>query len=183
MTRKDRYRPQLDAQQRGKGGYLGPLPSDDWKLYDISSPLVKGTRAAGSSLSASSSATVTEADLTDGGGTSDFPAAASRPPRLVLKAFLYCIGRDDVYDALWRTDLIDRLEFVTRMRDADLVLHRSPGLGERQFALEDLRIGAKQARIPFVSVRKASEQELVPALERALRRFDKMCDQVILESE
>ncbi|GLI62263.1 hypothetical protein VaNZ11_004869 [Volvox africanus] len=180
-TRKGQQRPppQRAAQLQGKGGYLGPLPSDDWRLYDISSSLVKGTRTAGSS----SSGTATEADFTDGGGTTDFPAAAPRPPRLVLKAFLYCIGRDEVYDALWRTDLIDRLEFVTRMRDADLVLHRSPGLGERQFALEDLRIGAKRARIPFVSVREASEQELVSALERALRRFDEMCDKVILESE
>lgn len=47
--------------------------------------------------------------------------------------------------------------------------HRTPAPGERQFALEQLRLGARGARIPFVSVASASEAELAPRLTALMR--------------
>lgn len=51
---------------------------------------------------------------------------------------------------------------------------RLPVEGEKQYAVEQLRGGARRARTPFVSVREASGQELAPALERVLRRYEAM---------
>ncbi|GLC76441.1 hypothetical protein PLESTF_001780800 [Pleodorina starrii] len=151
--------------ERAKGGYLAPVPVG-WHLYG-SAPAAQpdGSETPGPPAAAPAAAAAREEDE----AVEAAAGAAASSPRLVLRAFLYCIGRDEVYNALWRSDLMDRLEFVTRMRDADVVLHRSPAPGERQFALEELRTGARRARIPFVSVRQATEQELGPALERVFR--------------
>ncbi|GLC35019.1 hypothetical protein PLESTM_000270300 [Pleodorina starrii] len=169
-------------RERAKGGYLAPVPVG-WHLYG-SAPAAQpdGSETPGPPAAAPAAAAAREEDE----AVEAAAGAAASSPRLVLRAFLYCIGRDEVYDALWRSDLMDRLEFVTRMRDADVVLHRrvpaSPAPGERQFALEELRTGARRARIPFVSVRQATEQELGPALERVFRRFDSMYDKVLYGS-
>lgn len=110
-------------------------------------------------------------DFSGAAGAAPAGAPPARPP---LRAFLYCLGQGEVYDALWRAEdeLVERLVFVTRLRDADVVLHRLPLKGERQFALDDLRRGAKAAGIPFLSVHEATGRQLGPKLRQVLRQFD-----------
>ncbi len=101
------------------GGYVAPAP-EGWQVVGWDG---KQSRPQPQSK---------QKEQQDASGAAGAAAAVSRPPspappaRPPLRAFLYCLGQGEVYDALWRAEdeLVERLVFVTRLRDADVVLHR-----------------------------------------------------------
>lgn len=68
-------------------------------------------------------------------------AAAADPSRgLCLSAFLYCCSRTQLLSLCWQLGLPpSALQFVSRVADADVVLHVKPGKGERHFQYEEVR--------------------------------------------
>uniref|UniRef100_A0A7S0S3E4 Uncharacterized protein n=1 Tax=Chlamydomonas leiostraca TaxID=1034604 RepID=A0A7S0S3E4_9CHLO len=75
------------------------------------------------------------------------------------------MGPSDVFNTLWDLDLLQQVQFVADIKDADFVLHRKQRPGERQFSYDQLRKLASSRSIPFVSVwDPGSAAELLRAL-------------------
>jgi hypothetical protein len=68
---------------------------------------------------------------------------------LRLSAFLYCCSRSKLLQLTWQLGLpTDALSFVTRVADADMVLHVKPRPGERHYQYDDVS-GNAAAAAPF----------------------------------
>lgn len=107
---------------------------------------------------------------TPDGFLNDYESALSLDPGFpTLKAFLYCVTRDQIFAALWALDLADKIEFVPTLDTADVVIHRRPRPGEKQFSYSHLLKQAKELGIPFCSINEPSKRELraslIPAFE------------------
>lgn len=87
-----------------------------------------------------------------------------------LKAFGIYIGRNKLYDALWDADLVGWVEIVPTVDDADFIIHRHSGPGEKQFQVQDWRKAAKEGGLPFVSVNAATASEVQEAIIEVLSR-------------
>lgn len=83
---------------------------------------------------------------------------------LKLKTFVYCIQQKAVREVLYVLGWMDQLTFVASVAEADLVLHRQPASGEKQFYYNQYRHEAEEKRIPFVTVRGAVVEDLQRAL-------------------
>eukprot|EP00775_Hariotina_reticulata_P003918 gene3918-4172_t len=71
------------------------------------------------------------------------PASGGLSRGLCLAAFLYCCSRSKLLQLTWQLGLPpDALSFVTRVADADLVLHVKPRPGERHYQYEDVSSNA-----------------------------------------
>ncbi|GAX82862.1 hypothetical protein CEUSTIGMA_g10288.t1 [Chlamydomonas eustigma] len=81
-----------------------------------------------------------------------------------LRVFLYCVTVNELFPSLWELDLLHKVEWALSMQAADLVIHRRPMQGEKQFQYEDYRDKAKELGIPFVSI----NSETVPELRKSL---------------
>ncbi|GFH06936.1 uncharacterized protein HaLaN_01659 [Haematococcus lacustris] len=79
---------------------------------------------------------------------------------VALRMFGYCIGYQELFHALWDLDLLHQVQWVGSVAEADVVLHRRPQQGEKQFAYTSLRAQAARKGIPFVSINEASAEEL-----------------------
>ncbi|KAL6760794.1 hypothetical protein V8C86DRAFT_1041005 [Haematococcus lacustris] len=79
---------------------------------------------------------------------------------VALRMFGYCIGYQEMFHALWDLDLLHQVQWVGSVAEADVVLHRRPQQGEKQFAYTSLRAQAARKGIPFVSINEASAEEL-----------------------
>lgn len=84
---------------------------------------------------------------------------------------MYCVGRNELFDALWDLDLVDRVTWVDRVLDADVVIHRRPQPGEKQFYYDQYREEAKKKEIPFISIWEPTAEELGPPLALVLKLF------------
>lgn len=61
---------------------------------------------------------------------------------LCLSVFLYCCSRNEFLSLTWQLGLApSALRFVSRVADADVVLHVKPGKGQRHFQYEEVRWG------------------------------------------
>jgi hypothetical protein len=116
----------------------------------------------------SSSGTYLTKDTPDLSSSTPSSSTAAAPyPR--LKAYLYCIGQKELFDGLWDLDLVNALEYVDQVNKADLVIHRRPKKGEKQYYYEQYRQDATAKGIPFISIWSGSAEELrlglVPVLD------------------
>ena len=100
--------------------------------------------------------------LTD--GFLDDLSSGLEPNLPLLRAFLYCLGRDELFAGLWSLDLADQIEFVDSISEADLVIHRRPRPGEKQFSYQDLLRQARERGVPFASINEPSKKELRASL-------------------
>ena len=94
------------------------------------------------------------------------------PKSPTLKAFLYCVRRDEVFAGLWALDLADRIEFVSTLGQADVLIHRRPKPGEKQFSYQDFLSQARELGVPFVSINEPSKKELRASLTPVFELYD-----------
>lgn len=60
---------------------------------------------------------------------------------------------------------------MERVPDADVVIHRRPQPGEKQFYYDQYRAEAKRKEIPFISIWEPTAEELGPPLALVLKLF------------
>jgi len=96
-------------------------------------------------------------------------SASSAWPR--LRAFTYCTSQTELFEPLWNMNLIDQVQWVGSIEEADLVIHRRPVPGEKQFHYHVFRKKAKELGMPFVSINAATPEELRGSLLPVFRLY------------